>query len=95
MWKRSQSREEGGGEFRILKNGKVFDKVGVNFSEVYGKFPKDNGSIKISLAHTRDPRFWASGISVVMHMHNPHVPAIHFNTRFIIQLMAGLEGEWM
>ena len=39
-WKRNSNKDEGGGEFRILKNGKVFDKVGVNFSKVYGKFPK-------------------------------------------------------
>ena len=81
VWKRNQIKDEGGGEFRILKNGKIFEKVGVNFSEVYGKFSKEMGK-KIPGA-SRDPRFWASGISVVMHMHNPHVPAIHFNTRFI------------
>ena len=40
-WKRNHKKDEGGGEFRILENGKVFDKVGVNFSKVYGKFPKN------------------------------------------------------
>jgi coproporphyrinogen III oxidase len=40
-WLRSKIKDEGGGEFRILKNGKVFEKVGVNFSEVYGKFPNE------------------------------------------------------
>ena len=39
-WKRNKKKNEGGGEYRILKNGKIFDKVGVNYSEVYGKFPK-------------------------------------------------------
>ena len=39
-WKKNKKKDEGGGEFRILKNGKIFDKVGVNFSKVYGKFPK-------------------------------------------------------
>jgi coproporphyrinogen III oxidase len=39
-WKRNKKKDEGGGEYRILKNGKVFEKVGVNFSKVYGKFPK-------------------------------------------------------
>ena len=39
-WKKNQNKDEGGGEYRILKNGKIFDKVGVNFSKVYGKFPK-------------------------------------------------------
>jgi coproporphyrinogen III oxidase len=80
-WLRSKIKDEGGGEFRILKNGKVFEKVGVNFSEVYGKFPNEMKK-KIPGAN-KNPNFWATGISVVMHMHNPHVPAIHFNTRFI------------
>ena len=39
-WKRNLKKDEGGGEYRILKNGKIFDKVGVNYSKVYGKFPK-------------------------------------------------------
>ena len=81
LWKRSLTKDEGGGEYRILKDGKVFDKVGVNFSKVYGKFPKKFQ--KNILGANKDPRFWASGISVVMHMKNPLVPAMHFNTRFI------------
>ena len=80
-WKRNKNKDEGGGEYRILKNGKVFDKVGVNFSKVYGKFPKKFQ--KNILGANKDPRFWASGISVVMHMKNPLIPAMHFNTRFI------------
>jgi len=80
-WQRSKKKDEGGGEFRILKDGKVFDKVGVNFSKVYGKFPKKFQ--KNILGASKNPRFWASGISVVMHMKNPHIPAMHFNTRFI------------
>ena len=40
VWNRSKKRDEGGGEFRILENGRIFDKVGVNFSKVHGKFPK-------------------------------------------------------
>ncbi len=80
-WKRNKIKDEGGGEFRILKNGKIFEKVGVNFSEVYGKFSNE---IKKNIPGTnKNPNFWASGISVVMHMKNPHIPAIHFNTRFI------------
>ena len=80
-WRRNKLKNEGGGEFRILKGGKVFEKVGVNFSEVYGKFSKQMKK-KIPGAN-KNPNFWASGISVVMHMNNPHIPAIHFNTRFI------------
>jgi coproporphyrinogen III oxidase len=80
-WKRNQNRDEGGGEYRILNDGKVFDKVGVNFSKVYGKFPKQFQ--KNIPGAQKDPRFWASGMSVVMHMKNPLIPAMHFNTRYI------------
>ena len=80
-WKRNSKKDEGGGEYRILKNGKIFDKVGVNFSKVYGKFPKKFQ--KNIPGATKDPRFWASGVSVVMHMKNPLIPAMHFNTRYI------------
>ena len=80
-WKRNSNKDEGGGEYRTLKGGKIFDKVGVNFSKVYGKFPKKFQ--KNILGANKDPRFWASGISVVMHMKNPLIPAMHFNTRYI------------
>ena len=80
-WKRNLKKDEGGGEYRILKNGKIFDKVGVNFSKVYGKFPS---KFKKNIPGAKnDPKFWASGISVVMHMKNPLIPAMHFNTRYI------------
>ena len=81
-WKRNPKKDEGGGEYRILQNGNVFEKVGVNFSKVYGKFPKEFQ--KNIPGAQKDPRFWASGISVVMHMKNPFIPAMHFNTRYII-----------
>ena len=81
QWKKNEKKDEGGGEYRILENGKIFEKVGVNFSEVYGKFSKE---FKKKIPGTNsNSNFWASGISVVMHMKNPHVPAMHFNTRFI------------
>ena len=80
-WKRDQNKDEGGGEYRILKDGRIFDKVGVNFSKVYGKFPK-HFQKQIPGAE-KNPNFWASGISVVMHMKNPLIPAMHFNTRYI------------
>ena len=80
-WNKSLLKDEGGGEYRMLKNGKVFEKVGVNYSEVYGKFSKE---MKKSIPGAENnPNFWASGISVVMHMKNPHIPAMHFNTRYI------------
>ena len=81
VWKKSNNKNEGGGKFKILRNGLVFEKVGVNSSEVYGKFNKFFKN-KIPGAK-KDSRFWASGISVVMHMNNPKIPAMHFNTRFI------------
>ena len=80
-WKRNTKKDEGGGEYRILSNGKIFEKVGVNYSKVYGKFSKKFQ--KNIPGAEKDPSFWASGISVVMHMQNPHIPAMHFNTRFI------------
>ena len=80
-WNRNKFKDEGGGEYRILRNGKIFEKVGVNFSEVYGKLPKEMK--KNTMGAESNSNFWASGISVVMHMKNPHIPAMHFNTRYI------------
>ena len=81
-WERGKKSNEGGGQSRIFENGKIFDKVGVNFSEVYGKFSEQ---FKNKIPGTnKNPKFWASGISVVMHMKNPHVPAMHFNTRYVV-----------
>ena len=80
-WEKNPKKNEGGGEYRILKNGKIFEKVGVNFSEVNGKFSKD---IRKKIPGTKkNGNFWASGISIVMHMKNPNIPAMHFNTRYI------------
>ena len=89
-WNKNLFKDEGGGEYRILKNGKIFEKVGVNFSEVYGKFSKELG--KNIPGTNNNPNFWASGISVVMHMKNPHIPAMHFNTRYIHTTMGWFGG---
>jgi len=81
-WTKSKIKDEGGGVFASIKNGLVFDSVGVNFSEVSGKFhQKFRSQI---LGAKSNPNYWASGISVVAHMKNPKIPAIHFNTRFIV-----------
>ena len=80
IWSKKKANE-GGGKYFILNNGRVFDQVGVNFSKVQGKFPK-NFKSKIPGANNI-PYYWASGISVVAHMRNPKIPAVHFNTRFI------------
>jgi len=78
-WKKG--KYNGGGTYKILKNGLLFDSVGVNFSKVSGKFQKKFRSQ--ILGAKKNPNYWASGISVVAHMKNPNIPAMHFNTRFI------------
>ena len=81
IWEKNKKKDEGGGEYRILENGKIFEKVGVNFSKVEGTFTNELKK-KIPGA-TKNPKFWASGISIVMHMKNPCIPAMHFNTRYV------------